>query len=406
MRRRALAAWPGRPLASGRRDWPAATGGDSRARGERATGVTERRGAGKERGLGVGGSRREPGAPAARARRRPGRGAARARARTRAAIASSSDRPGLKVWLRRAESPARRTSTPIAPAARRKGFSRRAARRARASAISSRATRSLRRSRIVASSWTRPGARRRRSAAPARPRGRAEAGRRGRPRRRPRGPPRRTRPPRRPSRSRPARGPRRGAGGRPERRDGLAGQEGVLVARAGRRAGRGAGPAGGDARREARGGEAERGVEAEPPLQLVADRLGGRGPAAGRRRPSAREVDEGLVGGGPLDAAARGEEHGGHLVADAGRRRRGRRGGRRRRGTRGAPAPAACPTRTPACPGLLADRRHEARCRRRRRPITTGRPRREGSRARSTETKNGSRSTCRMLRRRSLTPPG
>ena len=72
----------------------------------------------------------------------------------------------------------------------------------------------------------------------------------------------------------------------------------------------------GDARREARPGEPERGVEAQAALQLVADRLGRAHRWHGAVRVGA-QVDEGLVGRRPLDAPARGEQHGRHLLADA-----------------------------------------------------------------------------------------
>jgi hypothetical protein len=75
-------------------------------------------------------------------------------------------------------------------------------------------------------------------------------------------------------------------------------------------------PGGGDAGREARAGEAERGVEAQTPLELVAHRL--RGARRGRvGRALGSEVDERLVGRGALDPSAGREKHGGDLFAEA-----------------------------------------------------------------------------------------
>ena len=109
--------------------------------------------------------------------------------------------------------------------------------------------------------------------------------------------------------------PRGGAAGRGAE-TGLRGEERALVAGQHDQQAARLRPAGGDARREPRGGEAERGVEAEPALELVADRLG----RAHRRDGAVRfggQVDEGLVGGRPLDAAARGEQDRRDLLADA-----------------------------------------------------------------------------------------
>ena len=118
----------------------------------------------------------------------------------------------------------------------------------------------------------------------------------------------------------------------------FAGQEGELVAGEHDEEAARLRPAGGDPGGEPRGREAERGVEAEPPLQLVPDRL--RRAHRGRVARALRgQVHERLVGRGPLDAAAGREEDRGHLFAVAAVGVEVSRGGRRPRGTSGGPPP-------------------------------------------------------------------
>ncbi len=104
--------------------------------------------------------------------------------------------------------------------------------------------------------------------------------------------------------------------GEAESRHGLSRHEGELVAGEHDQEAAGLRPARGDAGGQPRGREAERGVEAEAPLQLVADRL--RRAHRGRVARALRgQVHERLVGRGPLDAAAGREEDRGHLFAVA-----------------------------------------------------------------------------------------
>ncbi len=98
--------------------------------------------------------------------------------------------------------------------------------------------------------------------------------------------------------------------------DGLAREEGVLVAGQDDEEAARLRPPGRDPCGEAGGGEAERGVEAEAALELVADRLR-RAHRGGVVGPLHGQVDEGLVGGGALHPAARGEKDGRHLFAVA-----------------------------------------------------------------------------------------
>ena len=146
----------------------------------------------------------------------------------------------------------------------------------------------------------------------------------------------RRRRPRRGSSARPSRGPLSMCGGRSGRkRTGWRAEERGLVAREHDEQAARPGPGRRHPRGEPRRGQAEGGVEAEPPLELVLDGLGGGHRARAARSSSRREVDVGLVGGGPLDPAAGGEQDRRHVLAEARVGRRGRRAGRRRPGRPG-----------------------------------------------------------------------
>jgi hypothetical protein len=109
----------------------------------------------------------------------------------------------------------------------------------------------------------------------------------------------------------------RGAGRSGQHVEGLAREERVLVARQDDEQPARPRPPGGGAGGEPRAGEAERGVEAEPALELVLQPLGRSHRPEGVRGVR-RQVDVRLVGRGPLDAPAGGEQQGGDLLADAG----------------------------------------------------------------------------------------
>ena len=380
--------------------WAAACGPRPRSySARRKAGVTR-----EERRLRRSRARAAPGGPTARAPRR--------RARRAAAPAAHGARRSLPrrtvAFAKRGRCAARcrrragpRPRAPPAPS--RNGLSRRAARRASESAICASAVGSLARSRTVASSWTKSGRRRELDlglalAARERP-DVLGGGARPLPRER-----RRSASATCPSVSKPARASAVSTcGGRSRSETGSGRHERALVPGQHHEQAARLGPARGDPRGEARRGEAERRVEAEPALQLVADRLGRAHGRDGAVRLGA-EVDEGLVGGGPLDAAARGEQHRGHLLADATVGRRGRRAGRPPPARGGGPAAAPCRRGRPSgrASSLAAATKPMPEPSP---PITTGRPRSEGSRLRSTETKNGSRSTCSTKRRLSLTRP-
>ena len=126
-----------------------------------------------------------------------------------------------------------------------------------------------------------------------------------------------------------------------------------------------------------------------------ADPLGDRG-ALAEQPGRAGDVEERLVERQRFDERRVAAEDLVHLLADLGVQRRGRRAGTRRAGTGAGPPPTAAPSaRRTAGPRTTPPRpRHAARCHRRR-PAAR---RSSGRRRSSTDTKNASMSTCRMVR--------